>query len=468
MSYEKKNKHKQGKLSGRLARTYAAFFAGLLFALSIAIFFSLSGFLIDRQKQYIVNTIELLSDQIVEEIYEGGALNDEGILVEFNINWNLNMQLSDIEGNVVNRVRNFHVDEAMLPPAKESPQLKLMDGKQLILCYDYVVSDDSTSYGSLYFVLNMQTELEFLKILALLLIGANVAGVLAAIFVGWKTSRKMLAPIDNMISDANSINSQRLNRRLDVPEAEDELKKLSVTINNMLDRMEEAFRLQGRFAADASHELRTPLSILQGNADMLERWGRNDPVVLDESITSIQQQTSYMNKLVDNLLFLARGDSGTQQLKKEIFDVGSLLHELVEEQSSIDEVHRYHVDAPPDILLLADRSMIKQLLHALMDNSVKYTPSGGDITLSCTERDNSIAISVTDTGIGMEPEYLTHVFERFYRVDQARSRTTGGMGLGLSIVKAIVEVHGGKLLADSEKGKGTRITATFLNNPHVI
>lgn len=462
MLYGKKRKTKKGKLSGRLARTYASFFAGLLFVLSVAIFFSLSGFLIDRQKQYIVNTIELVSDQIVEEIYEGDTLDDDRILAEFNINWNLNMLLSDLSGNVVNRVRNFHIDEATLPPAKDSPQLKLLDGKQLILCYEHVVSDDNIIYGSLYFVLNMQTELEFLKMLAFLLVGANVAGVLAAIFVGWKTSRKMLAPIDHMISDANTINSQRLNRRLDVPEAEDELQKLSMTINSMLDRMEEAFRLQGRFAADASHELRTPLSILQGNADMLERWGRNDPVVLDESITSIQKQTSYMNKLVDNLLFLARGDSGTQQLKKEAFDIGLLLYEMVEEQSSIDEAHYYHVNAPEDIRLLADRSMIKQLLHALIDNSVKYTPAGGDITLSCAEQDDGIAISVADTGIGMEPEHLAHVFERFYRVDQARLRTTGGMGLGLSIVKAIVDVHGGKLHADSEKGKGTHIKAIFL------
>ncbi len=462
MSYGKKHRTKKGTLSKRLARTYALFFAAILFVLSIAIFFSLSGVLINRQKQYIVNTIELVSDQIVEEIYEGETLDGESILTEFNINWNLNMLLFDTEGNVVNRVRNFNIDEATLLPAKESPQLKLPNSNQLILCYEHVVNDDNSTYGSLYFILNMQTELEFLKMLASLLVGANAAGVLAAIFIGWKTSRKMLAPIDNMISNANTINSQRLNRRLDVPETEDELQKLSITINSMLDRMEEAFRLQGRFAADASHELRTPLSILQGNADMLERWGRNDPAVLEESITSIQKQTSYMNKLVDNLLFLARGDSGMRHLKKEAFDIGLLLYEMVEEQSSIDETHRYHVNAPAGVMLLEDRSMIKQLLHALTDNSVKYTPAGGDITLSCEEQKDSISIAVADTGIGMEQEHLTHVFERFYRVDRARSRTTGGMGLGLSIVKAIVDVHSGKLHADSEKGKGTHITATFL------
>ncbi|HMM32733.1 MAG TPA: ATP-binding protein, partial [Clostridia bacterium] len=275
------------------------------------------------------------------------------------------------------------------------------------------------------------------------------------------TSKKMLSPIDDMISAANTINSQRLSRRLDVPEAEDELQKLAITINSMLDRVEEAFRSQGQFTADASHELRTPLAILQGNADLLERWGRNDPVVLDESIASIQRQTRYMNKLVDNLLFLARGDSGKRQLKKKTFDISALLNELVEEQTSIDEAHRYEIDSSEGIRLLADRNMIKQLLRALIDNSVNYTPAGGCITLTCREQNDGISISVADTGIGMEKEHLSHAFERFYRADQARSKSTGGMGLGLSIVQAIVDVHGGKLLAESEAGKGTRITAVF-------
>jgi heavy metal sensor kinase len=462
MLYGKTRKSNKSKLSDRLARTYAALFAGTLMCISIVLFVSLSSFLMNRQKNYIINTIELVSDHIVEEIYEGDELQSEKILSEFNINWNLNMFLSDPAGHIINRVRNFNVDETKLAPAAAAPQLLLLNGKQLILCYSHPVADESTTYGSLYFVLNMQTELDFLKILAVLLAGANLLGAIASLCVGWATSKKMLAPIDNMISAANTINSQRLSRRLDVPGAEDELQKLAVTINSMLDRVEEAFRLQGQFTADASHELRTPLAILQGNADMLERWGRNDPVVLDESIASIQRQTRYMNQLVDNLLFLARGDSGKRQLKKEAFDISALLNELVEEQSSIDESHRYEVDSSETIRLFADRNMVKQLLRALIDNSVKYTPVDGKITLSCRDNSDGISVSVADTGIGMKQEHLSRVFERFYRADQARSKATGGMGLGLSIVQAIVDVHGGKLFAESEAEKGTCITAVFL------
>lgn len=229
----------------------------------------------------------------------------------------------------------------------------------------------------------------------------------------------------------------------------------------MLDRVEEAFRAQDRFTADASHALRTPLAVLQGNADILERWGGNDPAVLSDSIASIQRQARYMNKLVDSLLFLARGDSGMRQLNKEPIHMRALLDELVEEQISIDISHQYAVDCPETIRLLADRTMIRQLLRALLDNSVKYTPAGGRITLACREDGEGIRLSVADTGIGMEEEHLAHVFERFYRADQARSKATGGVGLGLSIAQAIVDVHGGKLLAESEAGRGTSITAVL-------
>jgi len=461
MLYVKTGKSKKDKLSKRLARTYAAFFSGTLLLISIVLFVSLASFLMNRQKDYIMNTSELFSDHIVEEIYEGDALSDEEILSEFNIDWNLNIILFDPAGQVINRVRTFNLDERKLVPAKAAPQFLLLNGKQLILCYERPMADESTTYGSLYFVLNMQTELDFLRMLGVLLVGANLLGAFSSLYVGWATSKKMLAPIGNMISTANAINSQRLNRRLDLPEAEDELQKLAITINSMLDRVEEAFRSQGQFTADASHELRTPLAILQGNADMLERWGRNDPIVLNESIASIQRQTRYMNKLVDSLLFLARGDNGTRQLKKENFDISTLLHEMLEEQTSIDECHRYEVDSPGTLNLFADRNMVKQLLRALIDNSVKYTPADGSITLSCHEQSDGICVTVADTGIGMELEHLSHVFERFYRVDQARAKATGGMGLGLSIVQAIVDVHGGKLFAESEVGKGTRITAVL-------
>ena len=243
-----------------------------------------------------------------------------------------------------------------------------------------------------------------------------------------------------------------------VPEPDDELKNLALTINNMLERVSSAYRQQGRFVADVSHELRTPLAVMQGNVDLLSRWGSEDPTVLHDSIRALQKQTAYMNQLVENLLFLARFDNMQSQLSLTQFSVGELFGELIEEQGLIDPDHIYTVSIAPLIdVLTADRTMIKQLLRALIDNSVKYTPSGG-IRLGFSADDTQCVLSVSDDGIGMDAEHCEHIFERFYRVDPARARATGGMGLGLSIVSVIAEAHNGYASAISSPGAGTTVS----------
>lgn len=451
----------KGKLSARLTRSFGAMFLAVLVVLSAVVFIAAYSFLIQKQKDNIVTSMELISDHIVEELHEGEAITGRGIMDEQNTNTLLNLYLLDDAGHIINRMVNFHLEESMLKTHAEAPELRFSDGNEMLLCYEQKVMDDETPIGTLYAVIKMEAEKDFLKLLGFLLIGANIAGVFAALFVGWRTSRRMLAPIDSMIADANNIGSKSMDARLEVPEAEDELRNLALTVNGMLGRIEEAFEAQGRFVSDASHELRTPLAILQGNAELLERWGREDKKVLSDSIDSIQRQTSYMNKLVENLLFLARSDGKRQELKKTIFSVKELFSELLEEQSLLDEMHSYQSNCSDSLRLCADRNMVKQLLHAAIDNSVKYTPEGGAITLAAFECEHSISLSVADTGIGMDAEHLSHIFERFYRADKARARATGGMGLGLSIAAAIAAVHGGSVSAESETGEGTKITAVF-------
>ena len=194
---------------------------------------------------------------------------------------------------------------------------------------------------------------------------------------------------------------------------------------------------------------------------MLERWGRKDEVVLEGSLHAIQNQTAYMNRLVQNLLFLAREDEQKIEIKKELVSVRALFDELMEEQEMLDQSHTYTVLCDDSVIIAGDRSIIKQLLRILIDNSVKYTPKGGRITLCAHSNANGVSLTVRDTGIGMNEEHLAHIFDRFYRVDKARARTTGGMGLGLSIAKSIVAAHGGSINAESVPGKGTAVTATF-------
>jgi signal transduction histidine kinase len=268
----------------------------------------------------------------------------------------------------------------------------------------------------------------------------------------------MLSPIQDMIDKAELIDSHSLKERLEVPRSNDELHRLALTINGMLGRVERAFEQQGEFAANASHELRTPLSILQGNADMLMRWGHEDQEILTDSIAVIGKQTAYMSALVKNLLFLARGDSAKQSLRKEKFSVSELMGELYKEQTALDTSHVYKLDIRMDCVLCADKTMIRELLRALIDNSVKFTPEGGTITLICGADGNVGMLAVKDTGIGISRKHINNIFERFYRVDKARSRTTGGMGLGLSIAETIVKMHDGEVESQSELGLGTTIT----------
>lgn len=451
-------KRAKSKLSDRLTGVYTLLFAVILFVLSVGVFFFAFQFLIQKQSSNLSVTAELISDHLVEEIEENEPLSSPEILEEQNNDQYLSIFVYDSAGNLVNRLLNFPVAESQLPASAATPTLVFQDGR-MQLCVSRPIREHDEVFGSLTIVQELHSETAFLQLLGLLLIGANLIGALAAIGVGNYTSRKMLSPIIQMIENTNQIGASNLEARLDVPEPDDELKSLALTINNMLERVSIAYRQQGRFVADVSHELRTPLAVMQGNVDLLSRWGTEDKAVLRDSIQALQKQTAYMNQLVENLLFLARFDNMQAQLNLSAFSAGELFGELLEEQALIDPEHHYEVSLPAkDDSLTADRTMIKQLLRALIDNSVKYTQKDGTINLGFASDDERVVLTVSDDGIGMDAEHCDHIFERFYRVDPARARATGGMGLGLSIVSVIAQAHSGYVSAKSRPGAGTTVS----------
>lgn len=237
-----------------------------------------------------------------------------------------------------------------------------------------------------------------------------------------------------------------------------DLQGLENAVNDLLDRMQAAYSQQSRFVSDASHELRTPIAVLKGYADLLERWGKDDPQVRDESIRAIQTEAERMNRLVEQLLFLARGDAGRTRLCPEAMDLADLTREVWEESEMIDAGHRWSLDTAQPVPCQADRDMIKQALRILVDNAAKYTPAGKQITLRAYTSDGHPCICVLDEGMGISPADAAHVFDRFYRSDPARSRQSGGAGLGLSIAQWIVTQHGGHLELYSWEGVGSRFT----------
>lgn len=263
--------------------------------------------------------------------------------------------------------------------------------------------------------------------------------------------------IHSLENAIDSLEPELPNAQLRTQDAD--LKGLEDAINSLLKRARESSNQQIRFVSDASHELRTPIAVIKGYTDMLDRWGKDDQKILDESITAIKTETEHMNRLVEQLLFLARGDSGRTPLKLESFSLSDMLREVCEESMMIDSEHKWSISADKEILAFGDIALLKQAVRILVDNARKYTPCGEAITLRAKLDENGApTIVVQDTGIGISADDMSRVFDRFYRSDPARVREKGGTGLGLSIAKWIVDRHEGYFEVLSNQDFGTRIT----------
>jgi signal transduction histidine kinase len=241
-----------------------------------------------------------------------------------------------------------------------------------------------------------------------------------------------------------------------------DLASIEAALNSLIHRMQDARMQQARFVDDASHELRTPIAVIQGYANMLDRWGKDDPAVLEESITAIKNESENMKELIDQLLFLARGDNGRQKLSMEKLNLSDVMREVWEESMMIDSEHKYLFEDSENCYINGDLAMIKQSVRIFVQNAAKYSDKGNTIKLSVKRAGDKVSYMVQDEGIGMAGEELSHIFERFYRSDKARNSSTGGSGLGLSIAKWIIDAHQGSVEVISRQDIGTRMTVTFM------
>jgi signal transduction histidine kinase len=294
---------------------------------------------------------------------------------------------------------------------------------------------------------------------------------------GWLLARRALRPVDQMTTTARRIEAEHLGKRLDGAEVDDELGRLARTLNEMLARLEAAFAQVRRFSADASHELKTPLTVLKGEIEVALRNPR-DPAEYQRVLGSVLEEVESMAHLVDDLLLLSRADAGALRWEKQAVELDRLVEEVAKEGEVLGRGKHVQVKIQglEPLVVRGDGQRLKQLLRNLVDNGVKYTPAGGQVALSLQavkgkapepnskfEIRNSKSpdwaeIEVRDTGIGIAPEALPRIFERFYRVDPARSRETGGAGLGLCIAKTIAEAHGGSIGVESTPGSGSTFT----------
>jgi len=309
----------------------------------------------------------------------------------------------------------------------------------------------------LQFSKNLEKENEYLVIFTCIIFIFNIFSLILTLAIGSKTSKKMLLPIKNMTKTTKAISINALEKRLNVSNSHDELKQLAETFNDMLDRIQSSYEIQNQFVSDASHELRTPIAVIQGYANMLCRWGKDDKEVLEESIIAIKSESENMKELVEKLLFLARSDKNTQKVYKQEFYINELVNELIKETKLIDCNHEISTNINQEVRIYADKKLIKQALRIFIDNSIKYTQSGGNIALNSYIKKNVLMLEVIDTGMGISKEDLPCIFNRFYRCDKSRTKESGGTGLGLSIAKWIVGMHSGSIVVESRFDIGTKI-----------
>jgi two-component system, OmpR family, heavy metal sensor histidine kinase CusS len=282
---------------------------------------------------------------------------------------------------------------------------------------------------------------------------------------GYWLARKALAPVDRMAATAAEITSQRLDRRLEEPGTDDELDGLARTFNAMIERLHRSFDEVRRFTADAAHELGTPLAAMRTEAEVALRSPRS-PERDSRVFENLLEEMERLSRLVSQLLFLCREDAGLGAREFQPIRLDQVLSEVGEHMqvAAQEKGVELALDARVPCLVRGDEDRLRQLFFNLLDNAIKYTPPGGTVSVRGESGDGQARVTVADTGIGIPADHLPHVFERFYRVDPARSPEIEGNGLGLSICRSIAEAHSGRLGIDSTVERGTRVTLVLPNH----
>jgi heavy metal sensor kinase len=292
--------------------------------------------------------------------------------------------------------------------------------------------------------------------LALALVLTIPLTLLVASAGGLFLASRALNPIDRITRAAAGIGAEDLSRRLNFRGSRDEVGRLAATFDRMLDRLEAAFKRQRQFTADASHELRTPLTMLTSQIDVaLER--KRSPIEYEELLRSLREDSARMTQLVGELLTLARADAGQQLLSREDLDFSEVVRSVAESMRPLAARRGIELNEQlqPGVAISGDQTRLTQLAINLVENALRYTPPGGNVTVRVSADAGWAELRVGDTGVGIAPEHLPHVFERFYRADPSRARDEGGAGLGLAIVQWVTQAHGGQISVESELGRGT-------------
>lgn len=451
----------------RMALWYAALLAGALALFGAATYLGLERYLQKSLEESLIKQARSIGDVLVVNINQSGEGYVDNEITEHyspEINGRF-IRVTRTDGKriyVSGPPKDGTFDPALvaaprLPVTQEfTREVEMSDEHELLLHGLPFKAADGTRF--LIEVAAPYNQIEsVLRGLVLTFVLGLPLIVALAIGGGYLLMRGALRPVDEIRQKAAQITSRNLSERLPVVHTGDELERLATDLNHMIERLEESFHQINRFSADASHELRTPLTVLQGELEAIAQKGQSLPEDVRDTIGSALEETHRLAKIVESLLAISRLEAGEAKVQRVHLDFAELARSTADQMRLLAEEKRVALDCDgtEPVEVDADPARLKQVVVNLLDNAIKYTPEGGKVSFSVTQRDGRAVLEVGDSGLGISAADLPHIFDRFYRADKARSRQLGGTGLGLSIVRSICLAHGGQVTVKSTEGRGS-------------
>jgi signal transduction histidine kinase len=431
-------------------------FIFILIFYNIFVYFFVIRVTTRSELQLLTSKVELVRDSLRENRVD---VRDPALLRELYAA-NEIIRVVDENGNVLNQV-GYDQELLSLPPfGKRSvySETTMLNGHRVIL-RSTPIYEEGMYAGAVEAARRLAVLDSYLQILVVVLSVTTAGAIVFAIFgTYWFTSR-LTGPISQMVQTMREIDRSGKLRQVELSGREEsvELRQLIRAFNQMIDRLDRTFERQKQFVADASHELKTPLTVIGSYADMLKRWGKDDEKIRDEAIEAVSRETERLRKLIQSMLMLAESEE-EGWLHPSRFDLTALVQEMGQTLGKAFG-REIRVRGPDHVWVYGDRDKIGQMLIILLDNAIKYSQQPIDIRIRSDK--NGVQLEVTDYGIGIPESEIPFLFERFYRVDTARHRSTGGSGLGLSIAKRIIDLHEGTVEVFSKPGKGTTVAIHF-------
>ncbi len=454
----------------RLTLGYAALLVATLVLLGTGIYIAMAHALY-REIWYEAQALAVQAERLIvagsgESEKPGMDLSDPD-LVHMLARGNAFMEMHDSHGRLISRstsLQGASLVSAKVSAGLKSPAIFIQQVPTVGPVAVYAVP--VWFHGKLLGTVDAGRSLTDIKrttrALADILLLGGLASLAVGLLGGWWMAGAALRPVDRITRAAHDISAGALSRRLRLQGPNDEFHRLAAAFDDMLDRLESAFRRERQLTADVAHELKTPLTVLQGEIDVALRRRRSSDEY-ERCLHGLHDEVARLSRLVNSMLLLARADAGSEPFRTEPVRLGPLLTDAGSRYAVRARASNVtlNLNGQGDPLVEADAERLLQAVTNVLDNAFAYTQSGGTVELGWSDDDRAAIIHVQDNGCGIAAEHLHNVFRRFYRADSHRARTEGGSGLGLAIAKWIVEAHQGRIAIKSQKGSGTKVTMTL-------